>query len=75
MPTKAQTKDYFSTYEQWHGAITDKCGITLSRDYCERRISALEDLSDPSTKSFIELYGEVYRDKVIAWFRRASLNS
>jgi hypothetical protein len=63
--------DYFETYEEWHEAITERCGLTLTKTYCEERIRALSDPKDLSTRSFVELYGEGYLQKVISWFRRA----
>ncbi len=42
----------FDSYQQWHAAITDTCGLTLSKDYCEGRIRALNNPTEVSTKSF-----------------------
>ena len=63
--------DYFETYEEWHEAITERCGLTLTKNYCEERILALSDPKDASTRDFVRLYGESYLRKVISWFRRA----
>jgi hypothetical protein len=67
--------DYFETYEEWHDAITRRCGLTLTKTYCEERIRALSDPKDPSTCDFVERYGEGYRRKVVSWFERAGSNS
>ncbi len=61
----------FASYDEWHSAITGRCGLTLSKEYCEERIAALTDEKAPGTKPFIETYGADYRDQVIAWFRQA----
>jgi hypothetical protein len=65
--------DYFETDEEWHEAITTRCGLTLTKTYCEERIRALSDPKDPSTRSFVELYGDHYLAKVVSWFERASV--
>lgn len=62
----------FTTYQQWHAAITGPCGLTLTKDYCESRIRALDNLAEPATKSFTETYGVPYRDLVISWFEQAA---
>jgi len=61
----------FDTYSDWHQAITERCGLTLDRTYCESRIEALGDESDHATRAFLEAYGRAYRDQVVAWFQQA----
>jgi hypothetical protein len=61
----------FTHYEEWRRAITEVCGMDLTRDYCETRIAALGDESDPATQAFLTSYGAGYRDTVQEWFRRA----
>jgi hypothetical protein len=63
--------DYFESYEEWHEAITVRCGLRLTADYCRERIDALRDTRDESTRAFITLYGAAYRDRVVSWFERA----
>jgi len=63
----------FESYPEWHNAITVRCGITLTKDYCQTRIAALKDPSEPSTKAFIDTYGTQYRDTVVSWFEQAAL--
>lgn len=63
--------DYFGSFEEWHEAVAYRCGIKLTPDYCSKRVEALRNLKDPSTKQFINLFGERYRDTVIGWFERA----
>lgn len=70
----AETGDYFAIYEEWHRAITGRCGITLTRSYCAERVEALRDSDVPATRQFIDLYGDRYRQRVIGWFERASAN-
>ena len=61
----------FSEFAYWRDTITGRCGLTLSRAYCEERIHALSDPAVPTTKSFTATYGEDYLKQVIGWFRRA----
>jgi len=65
----------FTDFEEWRRAITLRCGLTLSRDYCAERIAALQNEAVPSTRSFIETYGENYRQTVISWFETARLQA
>lgn len=61
----------FSDFSEWRRAITLRCGLTLSRDYCTERITALRDDTVPTTQNFIKDYGENYRALVISWFEQA----
>ena len=61
----------FSDFCEWRKAITLRCGLTLSRDYCAERIAALRDDTIPTTRSFVGTYGESYRSLVISWFEQA----
>lgn len=61
----------FPNYHEWRTAITERCGLTLTGDYCTERCAALNDLSITSTKSFVDAYGEDYRDQVVQWFEKA----
>jgi len=61
----------FNDFNEWHQAITVRCGLTLSHQYCAERITALQDEAIPSTKNFIKEYGENYRQTVIQWFQQA----
>lgn len=61
----------FSDFSEWRQAITVRCGLTLSREYCAERIAALRDDTITSTRNFIQTYGEDYRALVISWFEQA----
>jgi hypothetical protein len=61
----------FTEFSEWRRAITVRCGLTLSRDYCAERIAALRDDTIPTTRNFIKDYGEDYRVLVISWFEQA----
>ena len=61
----------FTDFEEWHRAITLRCGLTLSREYCAERIAVLNDDAVPTTHNFVLTYGETYRQTVISWFETA----
>lgn len=63
--------DYFESYNEWHEAITGRCGLSLTSAYCSERIHALRDARDEATKAFLKHYGTAYRDRVVSWFERA----
>jgi len=63
--------DYFEDYREWHEAITGRCGLDLTSDYCRERIAALRGVRDESMIAFVKLYGTAYRDRVASWFERA----
>ncbi|MEM7600832.1 MAG: hypothetical protein AAF357_05400, partial [Verrucomicrobiota bacterium] len=48
-------------YEAWQEFIVGQCEISLTNDYCQERIAELGNLKAPSTKSFIQSYGDDYR--------------
>jgi hypothetical protein len=52
--------------------ITQRCGTSLTRDYCQERIAALKDSSIPATRDFVKAYGEPHCRQVIAWYEQAS---
>jgi hypothetical protein len=59
------------TYEQWHHCITVKCGISLSREFVERRICELSDDGNRDTQKFVQLYGDGQRQFTLRWFNQA----
>ena len=58
-------------YEEWKHCITVECGIPLSIEFVEERITALQDIRDFKTKQFLDLYGERYLNQVLVWFSQA----
>lgn len=61
----------FTDFAEWRKAITVRCGLTLSAEYCTERIAELQNEAVPSTRNFIKEYGENYRQAVISWFEQA----
>ncbi|MCH8473786.1 MAG: hypothetical protein LAT55_00990 [Opitutales bacterium] len=62
---------YFQTYGEWHKAITLRCRLKLTKAYTKERLQALQNDAEPTTKEFLQTYGEDYRKQVIHWFERA----
>ena len=58
-------------YEQWKHCITVDCGIPLTADYVNQRLTVWRDESLEETARFRRLYGDDYWRTVITWFERA----
>ena len=58
-------------YDAWVRCITVDCGIPLTVDFIEKRLSALRDGSDAHTKRYLTVYGQDHLDRVIGWFEKA----
>lgn len=61
----------FTNYQEWRNTMIDRAGLTLDRDFCEKRLTILEDKDNPETKSFIKSFGATYHQQVVAWFHKA----
>lgn len=61
-----------SSYTSWRYCIEVKCGLALTPEFVQARIAVLGDPSKEETRRFASLYGEPYREQVLAWFRRAA---
>ena len=60
------------TYDEWKYCITVKCGIALTQDYVNERLSVLSKVSDYSTAKFIEMWGPEHHQKTIEYFSQAA---
>ena len=60
-------------FTEWRHCIEVKCGINLTASFIYQRIEALTDLSTTATKEFAALYGDTYRQQVVAWYQQAQL--
>jgi len=58
-------------YQSWRDCITRICGIPLTERYIQQRIKALNDPRDHMTESYVQLYGEGHRQRVLGWFHQA----
>jgi hypothetical protein len=58
-------------YRSWKAMITGQCKETLSKEYIDSRLKALNNPNDPYTQKFAEVYGENYVRSVISWFEHA----
>ncbi len=66
-----QADFYFQSYEEWRQTITGRCNIDLTPEYARKRIAALRNPSDRSTREFTTKYGKAYLNQVIKWFEQA----
>ena len=64
-----------SNYDEWQHCITVSCGIPLTPDYIEQRLSDLKDPSNFHTQKFKSTWGEAYLETVLGWFERAGHES
>ena len=60
------------TYEQWQHCITVDCGIPLTPDFVEQRLTVWRDEGAQETLRFRKLYGDDYWRAVLGWFERAA---
>lgn len=60
-----------SNYDEWKQCITTLCGIPLTLDYIQQRITELRDSNDYRTQKFKETWGQAHLETVIGWFERA----
>jgi|GEM_PF-726319 len=62
-------------YAEWRVCIEKRCGLALTRTFCEARLAALRDANDAHTRDFARLYGESQLASTISWFERAYAES
>jgi hypothetical protein len=58
------------SYEQWLDCITIRCGINLTDNYIQSRLTELRDAEHPKTVEFATKYGNQHLKQVIRWFER-----
>lgn len=57
-------------YEEWRHCIIVGCGLELTADYVNERLSSLQDDKDFRTQQFIRLYGRAHTQNIIGWFKQ-----
>jgi len=60
------------SYQAWRHCIEVECGLHLTPDYIQQRISALDNPADFHTQQFVRRWGEAHRQQVLGWFRQAA---
>ena len=60
-----------STYEGWKHCITELCGIPLTKEYVEERISVFSNENSEEYKRFLKRYGNDWTQKVSGYFQQA----
>jgi len=61
-----------SDYPSWRYCIEVKCGLALTSEFLQARIAVLGDPRHEDSQRFAKLYGETYREQVLAWFQWAA---
>jgi hypothetical protein len=59
-------------YASWRYCIEVKCGLALTPEFLQKRVAILGDPRHEEAQRFAQLYGEPYREQVLAWFKRAA---
>ena len=71
--TARYTEELFpSNYASWRYCIEVKCNLALTPEYIRSRIAVLADSRHEESRRFARLYGESWREQVLAWFQRAA---
>jgi hypothetical protein len=60
-----------ASYQQWKHCIEVECGIQLTAEFIDQRISVLEDTNAEETARFKRLYGDGHWRRVLGWFHTA----
>ena len=60
-----------ATYTEWRHCITEVCGIPLTADFIQHRLSVLGNPHNDMTKRFIALYGKPHWQQTKQWFMDA----
>ena len=61
-------------YESWRHCIEVKCGLSLTPEFLQTRITILGNPEHPESRRFADLYGDSYRKQVLTWFQQAAAN-
>ena len=61
-------------YEAWRKCITEKCKITLTKEYVAERIEALSAENSSERKIFIDKYGAHWHKTVLKYFHECLLD-
>jgi hypothetical protein len=71
--TKRYAEELFpSNYESWRHCVEVKCNLALTAEFIQARIAVLGDPHHVESRRFTNLYGEPWREQVLAWFQRAA---
>jgi len=56
------------TYNEWRECIVNDCGIALTVEFAQSRVSILKDSNHPETQKFKKLYGDEHLKNTLSWF-------
>lgn len=58
-------------FQAWRHCIEVECGIKLTSEYIQKRITSLENNKEHYTREFLRLYGPEHYQNVLGWFKQA----
>ena len=58
-------------YADWKKCITEKCKISLTKEYIEERIRSLSTEGSLEKKTFIDKYGPHWHQTILGYFHQA----
>jgi hypothetical protein len=61
-----------SNYASWRYCIEVKCNQVLTPEYVQMRIAVFSNPQHEESRRFTNLYGEPWREQVLAWFQQAA---
>lgn len=59
------------SFEEWRICIEQRCGIPLTLEFAEVRLSIYMDENLPETQRFVKLYGGGHLCNIREWLSRA----
>ncbi len=59
------------SFEEWRICIEQKCGIPLTLEFAEKRLSTYMNENLPETQHFVKLYGDDHLTNIKEWLSRA----
>lgn len=72
---RTATELFPGDYTSWRYCIEVKCGLALTPDFIQARLAVLNDPRHEEVLRFASLYGESYRERVVAWLQRAAADA
>ena len=61
-----------SDYESWRYCIEVKCGLNLTPEFIQKRITVFSDANHEESQRFADVYGDPWREQVLNWYQRAA---
>ena len=56
-----------TTYNDWRHCIEVDCGVKLTPQFIEERLTVYTDVTSAETQRFIAMYGETHLKNIVQW--------